>query len=561
MDRIPDVGRDAAVDDDLTGRLRELWQTLLGVPKVDAESNFFELGGHSMLATRLMARTRRSLGVELPANLIFQFPVFAEFAAQAALAARHGKDAQPVDVPQATERERGPLSLQQQQLMLVEVGLGPSPANKVAVVLEVEAGDGGRVDADLLRRALHLLVDRHPALRTGFRPEGAGHVQLVLPAVADDVLDETDLRELPPSADALRRVRRRVRQAHLRPFDLAAGGLLHAQLFRRSGGADLLALHLHHLACDGRSQQVLVDDLAAAYDTLTEAEVGAEDVAVAAGPADGVSYLDYALWQEGRWPAMLRQSRPHWRAVVRELTDDPARVARGPAATVAVARSATVVAPEVLGAVRQWAAGQNTTSVVVLTAAVAAAVSRLTGLSSVGVGTLLENRPLAEVERTVGPFANSTLLAVPVAAEATPRQLVQLVGERLAAARQWSDLPLETLIAGPAADAAVDPAELIDVVLSVELAGGRPADGRLRLRPVADDGPPLLPVAIAAQRTVHAHLGDADRLRLVVEHADDPDEAARARALLDSVVGLLTAVVSAPDVPLPTPLAVGAPPR
>lgn len=548
MEREPDVDRDGAAHKELTRQLLELWQNLLGVPEIDAESNFFELGGHSMLATRLMARARKRLGVDFPANLIFQFPVFAEFVAQAALTVGHGTDAEPVDGPQGTGQHHGPLSLQQQQLMLIEVGLGPSPANKVTVMLEVEAGDGGRVDADLLRQALHLLVDRHAVLRTGFRPDGSGHAQVVLPATADNaILDETDLTEVPP-AGVLRRVRRRVRQAHLRPFDLAAGGLLHAQLFRRSGGTDLLALHLHHIACDGRSQQLLVDDLAATYTVLAGAGT------VAAETPDAVSYLDYALWQEQRWPATLRQSRSHWRAVVRELTNDPDRVTRAPAATFAVARSSTVVAPDVVAAVRQWTAAVGTTSFVLLAAAVAAAVARLTGVCTVGVGTLLENRPLAEVERTVGPFANSTLLAVPVTAGSTPRHLVQLTGERLAAARQWSDLPLETLIAGPAANAAVDPAELIDVVLSVELAGTVPPGRGLLLRPVIDDGPPLLSVAVAAQRTVYAHLGDADQMRLAVEHADDPDEAGRARDLLDTVVALLASFVTTPDAALPGPV-------
>ncbi|WP_176308614.1 condensation domain-containing protein [Micromonospora sp. NBS 11-29] len=520
------------MDEHLTARVRELWQAVLGVPDIGAESNFFELGGHSMLATRLMARTRKRLDVELPANLIFEFPVFAEFVARVAAAAPGDAPAGPVP----TGAEHGPLSLQQQQLMRVESALGPSPANKVALVLEVEAADGARIDAQRLRQALRAVIDRHAVLRTVFRPDGTAAVRAT--GGDDDPLDEYDLRERAPD-DASRRILRRVRQAHLRPFDLAAGGLLRAQLFRRGGGVDLLALHLHHIACDGRSQQVLVDDLAAAY------------AAPDGGGPEGVAYLDYAVWQERHAAATLRRSRPHWRGVIRELTGDPTRAPGGRPGTFATARSAAVVPPRTVAALRRWSAAEGTTSFVVLAAATATAVARLTGSASVGLGTLLENRPLAEVERTVGPFANSTLLAVPAPAGVTPRELVRRTGERLDAARQWSDLPLETLLAEPAADAAVDPGELVDVVLSVEMTGATPPGDGLRLRPVADDGPPLLPVSVGAHRTVHARLDDGDGMRLAVEHADDPTEAARARALLDAVAALLSAFVAAPEAALP----------
>ncbi|MFI7212894.1 condensation domain-containing protein [Micromonospora maritima] len=539
MDAEPGHGGEPTADEHLTARIRELWQAVLGTPEIGAASNFFELGGHSMLATRLMARTRKRLDVELPANLIFQFPVFAEFVAQVAATAPGGATAAAGPTP--TGRGDGPLSLQQQQLMLVESALGPSPANKVALVLEVATADGGRVDAQALRSALRGLLDRHAVLRTAFRPDGTGAAQVVLPAGGEhDPLDEYDLRGRDPD-DALRRVRRGVRQAHLRPFDLAGGNLLRAQLFRRDDGPDLLALHLHHIACDGRSQQVLVDDLAAGY-----AAPGGD------APADAVSYLDYALWQERHAATTLRRSRAYWRGVVRELAGDPTRAARADATTVATVRSSATVPPETGAAVRRWSAAEGTTSFVVLAAATAAAVARLTGRATVGLGTLLENRPLAEVERTVGPFANSTLLAVPVPAGGPPRELVRVTGERLAAARRWSDLPLETLVAEPAADAAVDPAELVDVVLSVEIAGAAaPAGDGLRLRPVVDDGPPLLPVTVGAHPTVYAYLGDDDGMRLAVEHADDPAGAARARELLDTVAALLPAFVAAPEAALP----------
>uniref|UniRef100_UPI000AE9413C non-ribosomal peptide synthetase n=1 Tax=Aquimarina longa TaxID=1080221 RepID=UPI000AE9413C len=55
--------------------LAEIWQELLGVPKVGIHDNFFELGGHSLLATRLVSMIRKRLEVEVSIREIFDNPM------------------------------------------------------------------------------------------------------------------------------------------------------------------------------------------------------------------------------------------------------------------------------------------------------------------------------------------------------------------------------------------------------------------------------------------------------------------------------------------------------
>ena len=47
---------------------------VLGLRKVSMEGDFFDLGGHSILATRVVAGLRQSLGLELPLRRIFETP-------------------------------------------------------------------------------------------------------------------------------------------------------------------------------------------------------------------------------------------------------------------------------------------------------------------------------------------------------------------------------------------------------------------------------------------------------------------------------------------------------
>ncbi|MPY36478.1 hypothetical protein FNH09_36220, partial [Streptomyces adustus] len=58
----------------------ELWADVLGIPLIGRHDSFFDLGGHSLGATRVMARLRHSLGLELPLHTLFDHPTVAGLA-------------------------------------------------------------------------------------------------------------------------------------------------------------------------------------------------------------------------------------------------------------------------------------------------------------------------------------------------------------------------------------------------------------------------------------------------------------------------------------------------
>jgi aryl carrier-like protein len=60
--------------------LGAIWEELLGLARVGVRDNFFELGGNSLLATRVLSRVRRQMGLEIPFGSFFARPTIAEFA-------------------------------------------------------------------------------------------------------------------------------------------------------------------------------------------------------------------------------------------------------------------------------------------------------------------------------------------------------------------------------------------------------------------------------------------------------------------------------------------------
>ncbi|MFF3754760.1 amino acid adenylation domain-containing protein [Streptomyces sp. NPDC002018] len=61
--------------------IADVWQTVLGAPRVGAHDDFFRLGGHSLLATRVSVRLRGVLGIDVPVRALFDHTTVAALAA------------------------------------------------------------------------------------------------------------------------------------------------------------------------------------------------------------------------------------------------------------------------------------------------------------------------------------------------------------------------------------------------------------------------------------------------------------------------------------------------
>jgi amino acid adenylation domain-containing protein len=70
----------ASARNEIETRLSAIWREVLGLDQVSVDDNFFDLGGHSLDATRVLARVRRDLHLEVPIRVLFDRPTIGEFA-------------------------------------------------------------------------------------------------------------------------------------------------------------------------------------------------------------------------------------------------------------------------------------------------------------------------------------------------------------------------------------------------------------------------------------------------------------------------------------------------
>lgn len=249
----PDTGSTPggrAPRDPMERLLCELFGDILGVSQVTIDDSFFALGGHSLSATRLSARLRAVLGLELPVRSVFEAPTVAALAEAVHLASAGERPA----LVAGKRSEPLPLSFAQRRLWFLDQLHTQGAAYHVPLVLDLT----GELDRAALEAALADLVARHESLRTVF-PATAG-------VPRQQVLDSVAAR-LPLEAGevAAEELTEAVAAAVRRPFDLAHDLPVRASLLRTAPDRHVLVLVIHHIACDGWSLAPLWRDLAAAY--------------------------------------------------------------------------------------------------------------------------------------------------------------------------------------------------------------------------------------------------------------------------------------------------------
>jgi amino acid adenylation domain-containing protein/non-ribosomal peptide synthase protein (TIGR01720 family) len=234
--------------------LAAIWAGMLERPAVGVHDNFFALGGDSILGMQMVMRAARA-GIHVTVAQFYENQTVASLARVATAAHVTADDREQRDawMPPA------PI----QAWFFEQPFQAPQHYNQ-SVLFDVAAD----VNADLLERAVGHLVAHHDSLRTAFTSSGEN---CVVPFAGSAILTRVDLTGI-AAAD-----RRHAIETHAAAtqatLDLSLGSLFRATLYT-PGDAVPGRLHLvaHHLAVDGVSWRILLDDLRVAYRQLERGE-------------------------------------------------------------------------------------------------------------------------------------------------------------------------------------------------------------------------------------------------------------------------------------------------
>jgi amino acid adenylation domain-containing protein/non-ribosomal peptide synthase protein (TIGR01720 family) len=235
--------------------LARIWSKVLGLDRVGIRDNFFELGGDSILSIQVVARAHEA-GLRLTPRQVFEHQTIAELAGVAAFGGPVRTDFAPVE---------GSVPLTPiQRWFFQQEPIDPHHFNQ-SMMFELK----NSIRPSRLKTAIHQLLAHHDALRLRFTRGVQGWEQKhadLMEATSGQVLLSIDLAGLDPA-----RARKELGElaAGLQAsLNLSRGPLLRAALVTGLGGSDRLLLVIHHLAVDGVSWPILLQDLLLAYEQL-----------------------------------------------------------------------------------------------------------------------------------------------------------------------------------------------------------------------------------------------------------------------------------------------------
>ena len=237
--------------------LAKVWCDVLRLEQVGVHDNFFELGGDSILTIQVISRARE-LGWVLTPRQFFQYQTIAELAEVAEPSSGPVVDQGPVV---------GDVELTPVQHWFFE----PDPVDvhhfNQAQLLEVPHS----LDADKLQQVAELLVSHHDALRLRFRRPGWEWQQSIAETeVASRLVEVCDLKEVSPDErePAVQAALARTQTS----LDLTGGPIVRLLLFESGEQTQRLLIAIHHVAVDGVSWRILVEDFQRAMRQIESGE-------------------------------------------------------------------------------------------------------------------------------------------------------------------------------------------------------------------------------------------------------------------------------------------------
>ncbi|MBB6474214.1 non-ribosomal peptide synthetase [Sphaerisporangium rubeum] len=396
----------------------------LDAAAVGADDDFFALGGHSLLATKVVARLADALGVRVPVRELFAGPTVAALAAAASRAEESAAPYEP-----RPDGSPAPLSAAQERLWFLHRFDPADTSWNVYLVRRV----GGPLDPHLLDGALTLLAARHEALRTRYPHDDGRPLAVVEPpsAMAFERVDaesEDHARELVAARTGT-------------PFDLTTAAPLRATLIRISPSDHVLCLVTHHIAADGWSLGVLLDDLSRLYGAGRR-RVDGDPLPASLQPGD-IAHRELLRAGTGRHEEALA----YWKDKLSGLPalDLPVDRPRADVTVRPAGHHRVTLAGDLAAALERTGRDHGATLFMVLLAAYHVLLARHSGQDDFAIGSPTAARDRVELERVVGYLTDTLVLRADVAGDPTFAAFLATVRETVLEAHTHRVIPFERL--------------------------------------------------------------------------------------------------------------------
>ncbi|CCI07343.1 non-ribosomal peptide synthetase [Microcystis aeruginosa] len=465
---VPDLqsqGEYIAPRNPIEEKMAQIWGEVLKLKRVSIEDNFFELGGHSLLATQVISRLQETFEIVLPLRYLFESPTIAQLSGVILKELQTGLGLKLPSIVPVNREDDIPLSWAQERLWFVNQLEGESGAYTIDLTMRLR----GNLNVKALEKAFQAIIQRHEPLRTQFKLKDNKPIQAIDPNVTF-TLPVVNLQNLSHSEQQVKNL---LLAAASEPFDLESGSVLRVKLWQVKTEEYVLLLAIHHIAADGWSIGVLIDELSVYYRSFctgTKADL----------PDLSIQYADFALWQR-QWLTneVLDRQLSYWKQqltgipLLHQLPTDRPRPAiqsfRGGTERLQLDSQLTQQ-------LKKLSQESGSTLFMTLLAGFAVLLSRYSQQTDVVIGSPIANRNRTEIEWLIGFFVNSLVLRFDLSQDLTFEDFLAQVRQTTQDAYDHQDLPFEMLVEKLQIERHLDRNPLTQIVFALQNAPSSPWD-------------------------------------------------------------------------------------
>ena len=353
--------------------------------------------------------------------------------------------------------EAGPAAFLQTQIWLQDQRAPKVGVYNIPTALRVR----GQLNQDALRKALDCIVHRHESLRTSYRG-GEAELQQLICEPGPVEFNFHSLTGL-PADEKNSTLQERLRTYARRPFDLEREQMIRADLFQLDQCEHVLLITTHHIASDGWSVGVLLEELKQLY----SAYAAKQQLSL---PELPIQYADYAAWQREQ-SADIETQLSYWKDELRgeipplDLPLDHQQTAEE---SFAGERERLALFPELSARIHSTAVRFKVTPFTLLYAAFKVLLARYCNQTDVITGSVVSGRTRTELENLIGFFVNMLVIRAPLPDEITTAELLKRLQVKLLNAFAHQDAPYDRVVAALGRTPSMPP--LVQAVFTVQAA-------------------------------------------------------------------------------------------
>ncbi|GAE09998.1 long-chain-fatty-acid-CoA ligase [Paenibacillus sp. JCM 10914] len=429
LEGLEDHAAEEELQTEVERQLAEIWSRLLPVRRVGRHQNFFSLGGASLKVMQLLSAVRDRFQKAVTFRQFFAEPTLAGLARLVEM----GEASKALPIPAAHSGKGGhPLSRAQRRQWFLYQWAPENPYYTNTMSIRIE----GKLNMGALRQSVQAIVNRHEMLRTRFEEMDGKPLQIIEPYTPIQV----PLIVVRSSAEAESMIQEEANT----PFDLTRDPVIRTQVLRLKARAHILLVSIHHIASDGWSFGVFLDELSQLY----------EGYAAGGNPTLAelsIQYTDFAAWHEEQiQQGQFEKQMAYWKEVLQgelPVIDLPTDYPRPPQQRFRGKTLEWLLDKEATESVSELSQRNGVSQFMTLLSVYITLLFRYTGKEDLIVGTVIANRNRTEVEPLIGFFVNTLALRVQLANNnPTFQEILARVRDVATGANDHQDLPFEMLL-------------------------------------------------------------------------------------------------------------------